>query len=44
MLQLCCAHGVQLAVIEVLYQKQDVEKQIDQQFDEDKQSEVEHGF
>ena len=38
--QLCFAHGVQLAVIEVLYQKQDIEREIDQQFDEDEQSDI----
>ena len=37
-------NGVQLAVIEVVYQKQDMEKQIDLQFDEDKKSEEEHNF
>ena len=42
--QLCFAHGVQLAVIEVLYQKQDIEREIDQQFDEDEQSDIENDF
>ena len=42
--QLCFAHGVQQAVIEVLYQKQDIEREIDQQFDEDEQSDIEDDF
>ena len=42
--QLCFAHGVQLAVIEVLYQKQDIEREIDQQFDEYEQSDIEDDF
>ena len=33
-----------MAVIEVLYQKHDIEKQIDQQFKEDEQSEAEYNF
>ena len=28
--QLCFAHGVQLAVIEIIYQKQDIERETDQ--------------
>ena len=41
---LCFAHGVQLAVYEVLYQKQNIEREIDQQFDEDEQSDIEDDF
>ena len=35
---------MQLAVIEVLYQKQDIEREIDQQFDEVEQSDIEDDF
>ena len=42
--QFCFAHGVQQALIEVLYQKQDIEREIDQQLDEDEQSDIEDDF
>ena len=35
---------MQLTVIEVLYQKQDIEREIDQQYDEDEQSDKEDDF
>ena len=35
--QLCFAHGVQLTAIEVLYQKQDIEREIDQRLDEEEE-------
>ena len=35
---------MKLAVIEVLYQKQAIEREIDQQFDEDEQSDMENNF
>ena len=38
--QLRFANGVQLAVMEVLYQKHDIDREIDQQFDEDEQSDI----
>lgn len=42
--QLCFAHGVQLAVIDVLYQKQDLERKTDEQSYEGEESEVEDNF